>query len=344
MVAAGIDWARYLPSEETNQFASTARKHFTSLVQPAAIRGVLDGSGGPDLWPALAEHGYTAIGIPEELDGAGSFIDLCAVLEQAGRSLLPAPLLTTAAAAQTLRSVGALEGPPELPWALALPTRSGQFLAFDAQSAHLIVTVVPSDGGTIVTVSAADPNGTDALDASADPSRRNIRLTSFGDERRAARVPVEPDTVLAAARTCFAADLLGIAAVAFEASLKHVMTRHQFGRPIGSFQAVKHLLVDAYVSLERARSLVLGAAVEVEQDPLGGGARRLAMLAKAAAGDAATGTTALRTQLLGAMGLTFESDSHLGVRRAQHTVPFLGTSASLYARAADDARKKEVPS
>lgn len=337
-----IDWDAYVPTDETGQFAAAARDHFAALSRTDDLRRVLDGGPPAELWGELADHGYPAIGLPEELDGLGGQLDLCAVLEEAGRALLPAPLLTTAAAAQTLLSAGILDAVPDEPWTLALPAGNGQLRAFDARTARIAVAVMTSSAGSCtVRMLRIDPTAMRPEHA-VDPSRTSFLLTEDSlAQTSETTVGVDADSVLAAARVCVAADLVGTAAAALDASIAHARSREQFGRPIGSFQAVKHLLVNAYVEIERARSLLLGAAVEIDRERSADTARRLSLLAKAAATDAALRATALRTQMLGAMGLTFESDSTLAVRRVRHTAPFLGSASHLYARAAATAASKE---
>jgi alkylation response protein AidB-like acyl-CoA dehydrogenase len=332
-----IDWDAYVPREETQALADAARDHFATLFTTDDIRRVLEGDPRPDVWSTLVEHGYVLVGVPEELDGLGTLVDLVALLEEAGRALLPAPLLTHAMAAQTLLAIGALDGASansSLAFGIA---QEGGWHVFDGTQADAVISVNRSGDGAMVRVASLTGAPREVL-AGVDPSRPFVRLTA-GDvivEHVSAR---HPDILLAGARTCVAADLVGVAARALDAGVGHALEREQFGRAIGSFQSVKHQLADAYVLLERARSLVLGSAVALSADRTGTDGARLSMLAKAAAGEAAARTTALLTQLLGAMGLTFESDGPLAVRRAQHTIPLLGTSGELFAQVGADTAK-----
>lgn len=338
MTSSDIDWDAFVPRDETRAIAEAARDHFDSLFTPDDIRRTLDGHPRPDLWNALAEHGYALIGLPDEFDGLGTFADLAALLEEAGRALLPAPLLTHAMAAQTLLAAGLLDGGTAAS-ALAFARVNGDALhVFDGQDADVAVAVDSAGAGDASDVQVFVLGGTarTALPA-VDPSRPFVRVPLGAIDATSHRVPQDPETLLAAARTCVAADLVGVAARAHEGAIEHGRGRAQFGRPIAGFQGVKHQLADAYVLIERARSLVLGSAVAIAGEDHSGAASRLSRLAKAAAGDAAARCVALQTQLLGAMGLTFESDGPLAVRRARHTIPLLGNPAELYAAVAADA-------
>lgn len=352
MTEARPDWTAFTPTDETRELASTAREHFAALAPESLLHAVAAGEGGEGPWPALVESGYTLVGVPEEHDGIGTIVDLVALLEEAGRALLPVPLTTTAAALQTLLVAGLPpQGVAEQPAAVAQSVRArgggrgdrdgdadtpeeGLF-AFDGAQARTLVAVDAVDGGSVrVRRLTADAAGLVPESSPIDASRRGawIRGAQMADERV---LPRSPDHVLSAARTCVGADLVGTAARALDASIAHASGREQFGRAIGSFQAVKHRLADLHVAIERARSLVVGAAVEVDADALSDAARELSMLAKAAATEAAERAASVHTQLLGAMGLTFEGDSQLEVRRARHTSRHLGGSGELYAAVAE---------
>jgi len=330
-----VDWDAYVPREETQAIATAAREHFSSLFSLDDLRGMLDGRPKPDLWDRLVEHGYTAVGIPESLEGLGTLVDLTALLQEAGRALLPAPLLTHAMAAQTLEAAGMLDE-STVASSLAFAFRRGDaLLVFDGAAADFAVTVESRDDGCAMTLFPLGDAPREAV-AGPDPSRAFVRiaLADLGAETQGRTLGAPADALLAGARTCVAADLTGVAARALDAGIAHSLTREQFGRPIGSFQAVKHQLADAYVEVELTRSLVLGAAVALTGEPHSDEGLRLSLMAKASAGEAAARCTALLTQLLGAIGLTYESDSPLGVRRARQTIPLLGHPGELYARVA----------
>ncbi|GAA5201946.1 hypothetical protein GCM10025773_23660 [Microbacterium jejuense] len=336
MTDATIDWDAYVPREETQAIVEAAREHFASLFSPDDLRRILDGGGRPDLWGPLVDHGYTLIGLPEELDGLGTILDLTALLEEAGRALLPAPLLTHAMAAQILLTAGLLEDTTSSS-RLAFARIHGEVLqVFDGEDAEIGVAVDAAGAASTIHVFALTASDRDIVPA-VDPSRPFARLALDTVSSQESTGAPALDVVLAAPRTCAAADLVGVAARALDGAITHALGREQFGRPIASFQAVKHQLADAYVLLERARSLTLGSAVALGVSRDSDEASRLSRLAKAAAADAAARSVALQTQLLGAMGLTFESDGPLAVRRARHTIPLLGDAGQLYAAVAAEA-------
>jgi alkylation response protein AidB-like acyl-CoA dehydrogenase len=325
---ADPDWAAFTPTEETRELSTTAREHFAQLAPDALLHAVAAGQEAADVWGALADGGYPAIGIPEEHDGIGTLIDLVAMLEEAGRALLPAPLATNAAAAQTLLTAKMTPHPNE-PAALAERHADGGLFAFDGLHATSLVVAEPDGDGTRVT--RLTPRARTPQTTPLDASRPGAPVTA-ADTSEDTIVATSIDHVLAVARICVAADLVGTAVRAAEGSITHASTREQFGRPIGSFQAIKHRLADLYVDIERARSLVLGAAVSAMADRLSDETRDLSMLAKAAATETAQLAAHIHTQLLGAMGLTFDGGSQLEVRRARHTARQLGSAADLYAR------------
>ncbi len=319
------DWDAFTPSEESREIVLTAREFFASLATSAA--------SGSDTWESLYEQGYTMLGVPEELDGVGSATDLAAVLEEAGRVLLPVPLTVTAAAVQTLLAAGLpLDEATAAPAALAFRAAQGMF-AFDGATARTVVVLEGDGDQTRVRRWRSDPGMHQRESRPIDPSRVGAVVQDPGGvEERC--VPVSADHLLAAARTCVASDLVGTAGRALDAAVAHALVREQFGRPIGSFQAVKHRLADLHVAIERARSLVVGAAVELESDALSDRARDLSMMAKAAASETCVLAAVVHTQLLGAMGLTAEADTPAEIRRAQHTAGYLGEPSELYARVA----------
>lgn len=329
-----IDWTAFTLGEDSLDLADAAREHFTALFTLDDVRTAVAGESSRDLWPTLVEQGYPHIGLPEELDGIGTLLDLASIIEIAGRSLIPAPLMLHAAALRTMLAAGIDLDDPETESTLAART-GGVVRTLGTMNTRRIVTV-GEDDETVVRLHAVDAAQV-ALAASVDGSRPTVEISALGAPIRERRLPVPQDAVLAGARVCAAADLVGVADGALAGAVAHSLAREQFGRPIGAFQAIKHMLADSHVRIERARSLTVGAAVAVDRDPVGAEGARLSRLAKAAASDAAVHSSAVHTQLLGAMGLTYESDAALRVRRARSTAPFLGHARDLYASVAAEA-------
>ncbi|TLS40281.1 acyl-CoA dehydrogenase [Streptomyces montanus] len=223
------------------------------------------------LWRELGEAGLFSLRLPEADGGVGLGLpEAVLAFEEAGRALLPGPLVATHLAAG------------EIPGAA-----TGE-------------TVVVAVNGTLVEwldeadVVRGDVTGAVAL-RSADP------LTPLHRVPRAA--PTDPVAVLLTA-----AEQLGSAARTCELAVQHARTREQFGRPIGAFQAVKHLCAEMLVRVEVARGAVYAAAVTA--DPLDIAAAGL--LADEAAERGARDCL----QVHGGMGFTWESDVHLHLKRA----------------------------
>lgn len=333
------DWRGLAPSADTRQLAAAARAHLAAVFPPAGLRALQDSGAAPadDLWPVVVEYGYSAVGLPASAGGLGTMSDLVAVLMEAGRALVPVPLMSTASAAQTLLAAGEeADGLAELPRSLAVAGDGApDALVLDGDRAAEVVVLSAVEDGVRVRRYRIEPGPVDdhdPIDASRPLVRVPLPASGLVGDRVVAGVPLAG--LLAPARVCVAGDLLGVAQLALRGAVDHVLVREQFGRPIGSFQAVKHLLADAYVELERATSLTVGAAARLATGGDPGGGTRLSLLAKAAASEAALHATGLHVQLLGAMGLTFESDAPLALRRAQQTSRHLGVAADLYAAAA----------
>lgn len=332
-------WRDLVHSEERRDLVDTVRRHLAARFPIDVVRDCFDTGRQPlDAWEEVVAADYPSIGLPEDLGGLGSMVDVVALLEAAGRELLPAPLLATVMSLQTSLLAGLVaQGDARRPAALAVQGDDDRLVVLDGVLAEQVTVVVPGPGG--VSGVRLDPASTPPVSTHhhVDPSRPTAVFDVPGIEAEAAgsgfALGTRVDEVLAPARTALAADLTGIAAGALDRAVGHAIDREQFGKPIGAFQGVKHLLVDVYVGVERARSLTRAAAVALV-DHGAGSATELSLLAKAAAADAAIEATRAQVQVLGAMGMTFEADAHLFFRRAQQTAPVLGSAASCYRRAA----------
>jgi alkylation response protein AidB-like acyl-CoA dehydrogenase len=345
---ADVDvWRDLVPSAERAEFVASVRRHLAERYPLSGLRAAFDRvpcSAGS--WDEIAASGYPLVGVPESAGGAGSLVDLVALLEEAGRALLSVPLLATVLSVQTrlVASVPFDEESATVPAGFGL-AREGRICGsaltaarvgiIGGAAAQRLTVVVPDGDGTIVTeIDGAALRPTD-LFSHIDPGRP-LAVLDVADVPAVAtaRVDASVDDVLRPARIAVAADLVGVAAGALDRSVRHALDREQFGRKLGQFQAVKHALADVYVGIERARSLTRAASIALA-DPLveTPAAHTLPLLAKAAAADAALRATSAFVQVLGAMGVTFEADAHLFFRRAQQTAPLLGSASECYRRA-----------
>jgi alkylation response protein AidB-like acyl-CoA dehydrogenase len=306
--------------------------------------------------PGLAEIGLFAIVVPEELGGAGgTVVDAASGLEAAAAALLPGPVLSMVLGGMLLTGVPDSAVAKEL-----LPSLSdgSAHLAVALEAGELNARRSP-DGGLVVdgrvgAVLDADDSAHLLLDADGHrfllppgaPGLRVERAKPFDFSRaighvRLSGVAVSPDAlldlpsvaVIAAAATLAAAEAAGIAAWCVRTASEYAKVREQFGRPIGSFQAVKHLCAEMLCRSEVAAALAWDAAKAADEDP--GQHALAASVAAAAALDAAVGNAKDCIQVLGGIGFTWEHDAHLYLRRALALRSWLGGSARWRRRAAE---------
>ncbi|MHB9851889.1 acyl-CoA dehydrogenase family protein [Streptomyces krungchingensis] len=237
------------------------------------------------LWRELGEAGFFALRLPEAEGGVGLGLpEAVLVFEEAGRVLLPGPLIATHLAA------GAVAG---------------------AAAGETVVTAV--DGGLVEWLEAADAVRGDAAGAeplaSVDPLTPLHRVpASPARDREGGREAGRDAVARLLTSLLTAAEQLGSAARTCELAVQHARTREQFGQPIGAFQAVKHLCAQMLVRTEVARAAVYAAAVTA--DPVDVAAARLL------ADEAAVRGARDCLQVHGGMGFTWESDVHLHLKRA----------------------------
>lgn len=297
------------------------------------------------LWREVAELGVPGIAAPEDAGGLGlGPVELTAVCEAVGRHLAPGPIVATAggfvpavagadgAAADLLRRVVESGLPVALGFGDPL-TGAGSIaldgdrlsvddlLVADAQRSELLCFLVPRDAGGPAL--AIVPTETAAIDDVQQMDRvRPLGRVSL--EREDAEIVAFPRwaSPFDVAFITAAAEMVGMADRMLEISVEYAGERTQFGARIGSFQAVKHRLVDAHLQLERARSLVYRAAVRAAEGHEETTAA--AHFAKAAACDAATEVARSAVQVHGGIGITAEHDISLFYLRARQASQMLG--------------------
>lgn len=286
----------------------------------AATRALV--AGEPEgIWPALVDAGFVALHLPGARGGGGAgTVEVALVAEELARVRAAAPYLGTVVALELLRStqrddlVTALVAgrPGAFVVGDDLRRLAGAGVAVDAGSASLALGVADGD---LVECELGD--GLDAL----DPTRPLRRA-----RRTAALARLEPATVArieAFVLAVLCADLVGTMAGALDGAVDHARQREQFGRPIGSFQAVAHLCADAHVSIEAARSATWRAAWAVDALPVEE-ALDAARVAKAWCSEAGREVCESAIQVWGGLGITWECDAHRHLRRAFQSRALLG--------------------
>ncbi|OPC82372.1 hypothetical protein B4N89_16780 [Embleya scabrispora] len=282
------------------------RERMRALVDTAPVPGMVDRA----LWRELAETGFFSLRIAEEAGGVGLGVaEAVLVYEEAGRALLPGPLVATHLAAS-------------LPGRLGEEAAAGDVVVglIDGESWPLLVEhldaldclLVLTDDG-IRRVDPALVRGTSVAHP-VDPFTPVTAVDELpvGEAVADARVVAEWRRVGA---VLTAALQLGIAGRLTELATRYAKEREQFGRVIGGFQAVKHLCADMLVRTEIARAAVYAAAVTLD-DPAVGDAEVAVLTAKVMGDDAATRNGKDATQVYGGMGFTWEVDVHLYVKRS----------------------------
>ncbi|MDN4162910.1 acyl-CoA dehydrogenase family protein [Nocardioides abyssi] len=313
-------------TEEQQELASTVRSLLAKRADPRVE------TYDEQLWQLLCEQiGVAALGIPEEHGGAGfSLFESLVALEEVGRSLVPSPLLSSLVTSEALLAGANEDARGELLPRLA----GGEVGAFvDATGGR---TTVPDvlDGDLATVLVAATDDGLWLLDADATAREWT---PSMDQTIRLARVEVDTaaatrigDGPAAAARAALvgaagvAALQVGTAARALEMTVAYSKERVQFGRPIGSFQALKHRMADMLVRVEMARSASWAAAYAVSGGTAD--AERLAHVAGAYCSDALTSIAAETVQLHGGIAITWEHDAHLVLKRAHSLGQLFGTA------------------
>ncbi len=297
--------------------AAGARDFFTGSASAADARRALeDGPVAPGR-SALAGIGFLGITVPEDAGGAGSSVlDLAVVAEQAG-AVLAGPSLVTAARAAVL-----LADHPDLLAALAdgstgYAVLDGSAPAIDALGADAFLAL--EDGALVL--GAGEVTTGRPMDATRGLG--SVRLTDRRvlAENAGARWARARDVAL----VVLAAEDLGAAGRAVQLGVEYAKVRTAFGRQIGSYQAVKHALVDAWVGVEQLRSLVWWAAWAADSAP--DELPLAAAAAKAFAAETLERAAGTCIQVHGGIGFTWEHDAHLYWRRAKVDRFVLGDEA-----------------
>ncbi|MDT5089795.1 MAG: hypothetical protein QOG47_2502, partial [Mycobacterium sp.] len=241
-------------SDERELLRETVAALVAKHASPAAVREAMESEPGYDqsLWRLLCEQvGAAALVIPEEFGGAGGTLgDAAVVLEELGKGLVPSPLLGTTLAELALL---AADQPEDVLGSLAEGASIGA-VVFDRDyvvNGDIADVVIAVDDGRLDrwTEFSAEPV------TPMDPTRRLARLTP----QHTAALGTDPGLAEAAA-ILLAAEQVGAATRCLELTVDYTKERQQFGRAIGSFQALKHRMADLYVAVQAARAVVNEAA------------------------------------------------------------------------------------
>jgi alkylation response protein AidB-like acyl-CoA dehydrogenase len=316
-----------------------ARELFEKECSPSRLRAVWDADGVRDdgAWRALASVGITGLTIPESYGGqGGDALDLVLVLEEAGRAALPEPIVeAVAVGAPLLHDAGSDEQRarwlPRFAAGKAVPAvrLDGSFYAPDADRAGVLLFEHHGDLQLVERFTAAHHPTVDRA--------RRLFTVGAGDGE-----PLEPGHTKRArdrGAAATAAFLNGVSMRLLEMTIEHAKGRQQFGRAIGSFQAVKHMLADWHVALEAARPAAWYAAYALARGLPD--ASRAASVAKIAASDAHVICNREALQVHGGIGFTWEHDLHLWLKRGLALVPAFGTAAQHRLHVADALFEEE---
>ncbi|GIJ31045.1 acyl-CoA dehydrogenase family protein [Micromonospora sediminimaris] len=302
-----------------------------------------------ELWRRLVDQtGVTGLVVPAEHGGAGAgFREVAVVLEELGRAVAPVPFLGTVVATRALlacgestllRQVAAAErdvalavglatAPDAAPGAVTAgpgPTLSGR-VAGVADTAPRGLLLVPTGDG-LYAVDAADPAVRTTPVVSLDATRPLVDIEfTAAPARRVAAGEVAATAVraaLTAGAALLASEQVGVAQWCLDTTVDYVRQRRQFGRPVGSFQAVKHRLADLWVELTEARAVARYAAANAA----GSEASLAAALAQAYCGPVAVRAAEVCVQLHGGLGFTWEHPAHLYLKRAKSAAIAFGTA------------------
>jgi len=301
-------------SEDQAALRDGARELLDGLSSPVQVRAHsgTDAAYDPALWSAMTDQGWLGIEVPEARGGVGlGTVEVAVLGEELGRHAAPAPFVSTVLAIDAFATAGEDEWVDRLVAGDALACVAWDPAAPVPYAPSADVAVVIADDAVYAMEIADRPRRQPAMDLTRelgwldfDPAR--ARKIGGADAR---------GRLLDRGATFTAADLLGSASRALEMAVEHAKDRVQFGRPIGSFQAVKHRCADMLVDVEGMRSTVYWAAwcVGAGDDD----AHVAASTAKTWCSDASKRVMSSALQVHGGIGFTWEHDLHFFMKRAQ---------------------------
>ena len=339
-------------SDEQSMLLDVAREFVKDKSPGSQVRRLLESEEGfsEPVWQELVDLGWTGINLPESVGGSGLGIGpLIPVIESMGKGLMGTPLVSTVLASELIRRAGGIAEEDvleEISGGVAATVayldhsdwggaNSGVTVAEDgvlsgrkfmvpdaAHAAWIAVVGANSRGESVVALVAGSDVSAQVQEPHAliDLTKRATTIDFTGI--KASRVlssekvgPAVRDYLLIGALLT-AAEAVGSTSACLSGIVDYLKTRKQFGKLIGSFQALKHPTVDIYVGMEQARSLVYHASSEIGEGPLSPDAEVACRMAKAQASDTIQYAGDRSVQFHGGFGFTWECDSSLFIRRA----------------------------
>jgi alkylation response protein AidB-like acyl-CoA dehydrogenase len=331
-------------SPEQSELRASVRRFLTDHAPLSYVRSQWGDPVGTtdEVWRGLAELGATGLLVPVAHGGSDAgMVTMGVVLEELGRVVHPGPFLSSAVAAPVLllaMGLGTIDVGPEADLWRGLADGSRRATVVDARAGagpHWV-----PDAAAVDTLVVVADDRTAGLVAADDPGVVITPVETVDGSRGFAEVVVDAplgtghfglvpavDAMLDVRRVAAVVDGVGTAARALELAVAYAGERRQFGRPIGSFQAVQHLCADMLVDLELGRAGAYYALWAIDEwlagrDPDGRERHRAATMAKAWASDAFFRVGAAAIQVFGGIGYTWEHDIHLFYKRLltlQHT-------------------------
>lgn len=365
------DAITFIRSDEQTMLGTTLREFLAGAVDFDKVRELSTTETAFDVgvWNGLKDIGVIGLHIPEEYGGAGmSLSETAVVFEELGRVVAAVPLLSSVVASSAITFGGSEEMKSRLLPAIAdgdsIPTlalyehshgdpskgettlvASGDSLTLsgtkrfvtDAPTATSFVVAAQRDGNPVLVVVSAASEGVTVDTTSSLDATRPLGAVRFDDVAVDSNDVIEDAAgaigwAIDVAATCLASEQVGGAQRCLEISVEYAKTRFQFGRAIGSFQAVKHKCADMLVAVEHARSVALHAADTIA-DP---DESRIAVpLARSVCSDAFVKVAGDTIQVLGGIGFTWEHEAHLYFKRAKSASLLFGSVDSYRDRLAD---------
>ena len=330
-------------SDDQQAIKRTAHELLENRFKPERLRELAEAERyDDDAWGELSELGWPGIFIDEEHGGQGlGTVELVILMEELGYTVAPVPFLSNAAAGLVLQEAGSDEqrsrwlpgiASGEARGTVGVVSNGEALLVPDADSAEVIV-LLDGDSGTVLDRSAAEVEPIETIDL----TRRYGRVRANGGE------PLAGDPTRARDRliTGLAAELTGVAQRSMEMAVEYARERKQFGRPIGSYQAVSHRCAQMLLEVETARSATYYAGWVADAEPESLPAA--ASMAKAYASDAGWRVSASALQVLGGIGFTWEHDLQFFLKRAKTDGHLYGSAREHRARVAELAGLSAEP-